>query len=31
MESGKVDTYIDGAAYMAIAGTLHTQEDELYA
>ena len=30
MESGKVDTYIDLAAYAAIAGTLHTQEDELY-
>lgn len=30
MESGKVDTYIDFAAYAAIAGTLHTQEDELY-
>ena len=30
MESGKVDTYIDAAAYMAIAGALHTQENELY-
>jgi hypothetical protein len=30
MESGKVDTYIDGAAYMAIAGQLHTEENELY-
>lgn len=30
MESGKVDTYIDLAAYAAIAGTLHSQEDELY-
>jgi hypothetical protein len=30
MESAKVDTYIDMAAYAAIAGTLHTQEDELY-
>jgi len=31
MESGKVDTYIDMASYASIAGTLHTQEDELYA
>ena len=30
MESAKVDTYIDAAAYMAIAGQLHTQENELY-
>lgn len=30
MESGKVDTYIDLAAYGAIAGTLHTQENENY-
>ena len=30
MESGKVDTYIDGAAYLAIAGQLHTEENELY-
>jgi hypothetical protein len=30
MESGKVDNYIDGAAYMAIAGQLHTEENELY-
>jgi hypothetical protein len=30
MESGKVDTYIDAAAYMAIAGQLHTEENELY-
>jgi len=30
METGKVDNYIDGAAYMAIAGQLHTQENELY-
>jgi len=30
MESGKVDTYIDMASYASIAGTLHTQEDELY-
>ena len=30
METGKVDNYIDGAAYMAIAGQLHTQENDLY-
>ena len=30
MESPKVDNYIDGAAYMAIAGQLHTEENELY-
>jgi hypothetical protein len=30
METGKVDNYIDGAAYMAICGQLHTQENELY-
>ena len=30
MESAKVDTYIDAAAYMAIAGQLHTEENELY-
>lgn len=30
METGKVDNYIDGAAYMAIAGQLHTGENELY-
>lgn len=30
METGKVDNYIDGAAYMAIAGQLHTEENELY-
>jgi len=30
MESPKVDTYIDAAAYMAIAGQLHTEENELY-
>ena len=30
MECGKVDTYIDGAAYLAIAGQLHTEENELY-
>ncbi len=30
MESAKVDTYIDAAAYLAIAGQLHTEENELY-
>ncbi len=30
METGKVDNYIDGAAYFAIAGQLHTEENELY-
>ena len=30
MESAKVDTYIDAAAYIAIAGQLHTEENELY-
>jgi hypothetical protein len=30
MESPKVDTYIDAAAYMAIAGQLHAEEKELY-
>ena len=30
METGKVDTYIDMASYASIAGTLHTQENELY-
>jgi hypothetical protein len=30
METAKVDNYIDGAAYMAIAGQLHTEENELY-
>ena len=30
MEAGKVDTYIDFAAYAAIAGQLHTEENELY-
>jgi hypothetical protein len=30
MEGGKVDTYVDFAAYAAIAGELHTQENELY-
>jgi hypothetical protein len=30
MESASVDTYVDMAAYASIAGTLHTQENELY-
>jgi hypothetical protein len=30
METGKTDTYIDLAAYAAIAGQLHTEENELY-
>jgi hypothetical protein len=30
METAKVDNYIDGAAYLAIAGQLHTEENELY-
>jgi hypothetical protein len=30
MESGKVDNYIDGAAYFAISGQLRTEENELY-
>jgi len=30
METGKVDGYIDAAAYLGIAGALHTQENELY-
>ena len=30
MESAKVDTYIDACSYMAIAGQLHTEENELY-
>jgi hypothetical protein len=30
METGKVDNYIDGAAYFAISGQLRTQENELY-
>jgi alkylated DNA nucleotide flippase Atl1 len=30
METGKVDTYVDMAAYVAIAGQLHTEENELY-
>ena len=30
MESPKSDNYIDGAAYFAISGMLHTEENELY-
>jgi hypothetical protein len=30
MESGKVDNYVDGAAYFAISGQLRTEENELY-
>ena len=30
MESAKNDTYIDTAAYIAISGQLHTEENELY-
>jgi hypothetical protein len=30
METAKVDTYVDMAAYVAIAGQLHTEENELY-
>ena len=30
MESGKVDNYIDGAAYFAISGQLRTEENDLY-
>jgi len=30
METPKSDTYIDLAAYVAIAGQLHTEENELY-
>ena len=30
MESGKVDNFIDGAAYFAISGQLRTEENELY-
>jgi hypothetical protein len=30
METAKTDTYIDLAAYVAIAGQLHTEENELY-
>ena len=30
MESGKVDNFIDGCAYIAISGQLRTEENELY-
>jgi hypothetical protein len=30
METAKTDTYIDLAAYVAIAGQLHTEENDLY-
>ena len=30
METCKPDNYIDGTAYFAIAGQLHTEENELY-
>jgi hypothetical protein len=30
METAKSDNYIDGAAYFAISGMLHTEENELY-
>jgi hypothetical protein len=30
METGKVDNYIDGAAYFAISGQLKLEENELY-
>jgi hypothetical protein len=30
METAKTDTYVDLAAYTAIAGQLHTEENELY-
>lgn len=30
METPKVDNFIDGAAYFAIAGQLATEENELY-
>ena len=30
MESGKVDNYVDGAAYFAISGQLRNGENELY-
>jgi hypothetical protein len=30
METAKVDTYVDAVAYLAIAGQLHTEENELY-
>jgi hypothetical protein len=30
METGKVDNYIDGAAYFAISGQLKLEENKLY-
>ena len=30
METGKVDNYIDGAAYFAISGQLRIEENDLY-
>jgi hypothetical protein len=30
METGKVDNFIDGAAYFAISGQLRTEESDLY-
>lgn len=30
MEGGKVDNFIDGAAYFAISGQLRTEENDLY-
>ena len=30
METSKVDNFIDGAAYFAIAGQLQTEENDLY-
>jgi len=30
METGKVDNYIDGAAYFAISGQLRLEENDLY-
>jgi len=30
METAKPDNYIDGAAYFAISGMLHTEENDLY-
>jgi len=30
METGKVDNYIDGAAYMAISGQLKLEENQVY-
>lgn len=30
METAKIDNFIDGAAYIAIAGQLQTEENDLY-